>query len=146
MLIPKIGFFSWVAVQYKILTLDNLQRRGFILVNRCVLCYDNEDSIDHLLIHCIYSREVFNSVLSQCQVAWVVPKLATNLMLQWENPFASPWMRRLWDFGLQHVWWGLWKEQNNRVFQNVGNLAPRLAIKTLNFIRENVSIVRFKEL
>lgn len=145
-LIPKIGFFSWATAQYRILTQDNLQRRGFALANKCVLCYDNEESMDHLLLHCNYSREVFSSTLLQFQVEWVAPRIVEDLMLQWENPFTSPWLRRLWNFGLQHVWWGLWKERNNRIFQNLSTLAPRLGIKILNFIRENVSIVKFKEL
>ncbi|CAN1315485.1 Putative ribonuclease H protein At1g65750 [Linum perenne] len=34
----KVQFFCWVAYRNSIATTDNLQRRGFILPNRCVLC------------------------------------------------------------------------------------------------------------
>jgi hypothetical protein len=32
---PRVAFFVWTAVQNKILTLDNLGRRGMVVVNRC---------------------------------------------------------------------------------------------------------------
>jgi hypothetical protein len=35
---PKVAFFVWMAVCCKILTLDNLGRRGIVVVNRCWLC------------------------------------------------------------------------------------------------------------
>jgi hypothetical protein len=35
---PKVAFFAWTAIYSKILTLDNLRRRGIIVVNRCWFC------------------------------------------------------------------------------------------------------------
>jgi hypothetical protein len=32
---PRVAFFVWTAVHSKILTLDNLGRRGLVVVNRC---------------------------------------------------------------------------------------------------------------
>ena len=45
-------FFPWEASWGKVLTLDQLKRRGIPLVNKCFLCEDDEETIDHLLIHC----------------------------------------------------------------------------------------------
>ena len=46
--IPKrVAFFVWTAVHGQILTLDNLMLRGRILVNRCCMCYQNEETVDH---------------------------------------------------------------------------------------------------
>ena len=50
--LPKIGFFAWEASWCKVLTLDWLKRRGVTLANRCFLCEEEDESIDHLLIHC----------------------------------------------------------------------------------------------
>ena len=44
--------FVWIAVHGQILTLDNLMLRGRILVNRCCMCHRNEETVDHLLLHC----------------------------------------------------------------------------------------------
>ena len=35
-----------------VLTLDQVQRRGCSLANRCYFCHLLEESIDHLLLHC----------------------------------------------------------------------------------------------
>ena len=45
-------FFVWTAVHGQILTLDNLMLRGRILVNWCCMCHHNEETVDHLLLHC----------------------------------------------------------------------------------------------
>ena len=34
----KVGFFAWEASWGKVLTLDQLKKRGRILANRCFLC------------------------------------------------------------------------------------------------------------
>ena len=49
---PKISFFAWEAAWGKVLTLDLVQKRGWSLENRCFMCLENEETIDHLLLHC----------------------------------------------------------------------------------------------
>ena len=43
----------------KVLTLDQVQKKGLVLANRCYLCQAYEESIDHLLLHCEWTREVW---------------------------------------------------------------------------------------
>jgi hypothetical protein len=50
---PRVTFFAWTAVCSKILTLDNVGRRGMVVVNRCWLCEMEGESVDHLLLHCV---------------------------------------------------------------------------------------------
>ena len=38
------------------LTLDQLKRRGRALANRCFWCEENDETIEHLLIHCKKAR------------------------------------------------------------------------------------------
>ena len=49
---PKVSFFASEATWGKALTLDQLQRRGWSLANRCFLYYAHEELIDHILLHC----------------------------------------------------------------------------------------------
>ena len=36
--------------------LDQLKRRGWTLVNKCFFCLDDEESTNHILIHCMKTR------------------------------------------------------------------------------------------
>ena len=56
---PRVSFFGWEATWGKALTLDQLQRRGLALANRCYLCQRNEESIDHILLHCEKPRTLW---------------------------------------------------------------------------------------
>ena len=57
---PKLSFFVWEASWGRVLTLDRLQKRGWALTNRCFLCQTCGESIDHLLLHCERTREVWS--------------------------------------------------------------------------------------
>ena len=53
---PKVALFAWEASWGKVLTLEQLQTRGFSLANRCFLCLSEAKSVDHLLLHCDKTR------------------------------------------------------------------------------------------
>ncbi|RVW17733.1 putative ribonuclease H protein [Vitis vinifera] len=59
----KVAFFVWEATWGKVLTLDRLQRRGLQLPNRCFLCGCEEESVNHILIHCTVVRALWDIVL-----------------------------------------------------------------------------------
>ncbi|RVW15499.1 putative inactive ATP-dependent zinc metalloprotease FTSHI 1, chloroplastic [Vitis vinifera] len=61
---PKVAFFTWEASWGKILTLDQLQRRGYSLANRCFLCLAEAETVDHLLLHCVMTRALWNLLFS----------------------------------------------------------------------------------
>ena len=72
----RVAFFVWTAVHGQILTLNNIMLRGRILVNRCCMCHRNEETVDHLLLHCpvahtlwVYMFKIFGYNRS-CQALW----------------------------------------------------------------------------
>lgn len=52
MLIPKVIYYSWIALKDSCLTQNDLMMRNFKIVNRCYICLCNLDSIYHLFFHC----------------------------------------------------------------------------------------------
>ena len=50
---PRVLAFCWVERSHKILTLDKLRRCKHIIVNGCPMCLKDEESVLHLLIHCV---------------------------------------------------------------------------------------------
>jgi len=48
----KACFFAWAAAKGKIPTEDKLKRRNFSGPSRCLLCLEDEETVDNLLVHC----------------------------------------------------------------------------------------------
>ena len=48
----KVVFFAWEATWGKVLTLNRLQKRGWQFPNRCYLCGCEEETVNHILLHC----------------------------------------------------------------------------------------------
>ena len=46
------------------LILDQLKKRGRSLANRCFLCAEGEETIDHLLIHCSKAKILWDLLLA----------------------------------------------------------------------------------
>ena len=70
-------------VAFKILTLDNLRRRGMVVANRCWLCEANEESVDHLLLHCGAARALWDTFFSRFGLCWVMPSTVKDLYASW---------------------------------------------------------------
>ena len=47
--------FLWTAAWGRILTHDNLMRRGFSLVSCCCMCQCRGETVAHLLLHCDFA-------------------------------------------------------------------------------------------
>lgn len=56
---PRVSFFVWLAFLGKIMTSDNIRRRGMILVDRCTMCKADNETISHLFIHYIVATAVW---------------------------------------------------------------------------------------
>jgi hypothetical protein len=74
-------FLVWTTDLGKIVTLDNLRRRNFVVVEWCCMCQKSEESVDHLLIHCEVSRELWSSIFNLFGVDWAMPRWVKNLLV-----------------------------------------------------------------
>ena len=69
----KVGFFVWEVWWGKILTMDQLKKRGFSLANRCLFCGQTEEVLEHLFIHCPKIWNLWTTLFSLSKSGWVVP-------------------------------------------------------------------------
>ena len=111
-------FFAWEAVWGKILTVDILMKRGWQMVNRCNFCKESEEAIDHILIHCTKTRELWIFLLALFGVAWVFQDLVRNLLLQWKVKGFQKKNGVVWHLAPICLFWCVWKERNRRIFKD----------------------------
>lgn len=57
-------------MQGKVLTQDNLCKRGFAILNRCVLCEANSENAYIILLDCEYSYPLWIKFLSLWDIGW----------------------------------------------------------------------------
>ena len=80
-----MGFFAWEASWGKVLTLDQLKKRGWTLANRSFFCCEKEESIDHILIHCTKTRVLWELLFALFGVMWVLPYSVRDTLLGWHG-------------------------------------------------------------
>ena len=115
---PKVCFFAWEASWGKALTLDQIQKRGWALPNRCYLCHSNEESIDHLLLHCVKTRALWEVFFSLFGVLWVFPSSVKETLLSWNGFFVGKKRKKVWRVGPLCIFWTVWKARNKIAFED----------------------------
>jgi hypothetical protein len=62
---PKCKFFLWLATHNRCWTTDHLARRGLEHLEKCLLCDQEEETVQHILVACVFSRQVWFLALSR---------------------------------------------------------------------------------
>ena len=128
---PKIGIFTWEAVWGKVLTLDNLKRRGMAFANRCFMCEEGEETINHLLIHCRIAKMLWELLLSIGGFSWVFPSSVRYTLLAWQGVAVGNKRKKIWTAAAMCLFWTIWCARNRLAFENKVTSAQRLKI---NFV------------
>ena len=81
----RVCFFVWSVAWRRILTCDNLIRRGYTMTSWCCMCLCNGESVDCLLIHCLMAGSLWNFVLRSFGIQWVPPNQIMDLLDGWWN-------------------------------------------------------------
>ena len=88
--VPKrVSFFLWKIARGSILTIDNLVQRCLPLVNWCCMCQCDEETVDHLLLHCKFAYVLWSEVFLIFGIQWVMLKAIASLLFGWWN-----WLRK----------------------------------------------------
>ncbi|GLJ48810.1 hypothetical protein SUGI_1029260 [Cryptomeria japonica] len=69
MLHPK-SIISKITCDERVSTTNNLVKKGFQVVNRCISCAE-EETVEHLFFNCSYVCEVWEKVFASLEVAWL---------------------------------------------------------------------------
>ncbi|XP_071698924.1 uncharacterized protein [Rutidosis leptorrhynchoides] len=136
-LIPqKIGIFIWRAKQNRLPVRSELDIRGIDLHStRCPVCDDSIETLEHLLLHCKFAKDIWNRILHWWKVDDLKITNLTDLALAKNlnvKTFTgvSIWQAIIWITGYH-----IWKNRNDIVFGKKVSCAPKIIadIQTLSF-------------
>ena len=69
--------------------LDQLKCCGRALANRCFLCEEEEETIEHLLIHCSKAKMLWNLFLMIVGSSWVFLLSVLHTFLAWQGAYVG---------------------------------------------------------
>ena len=114
-------FFVWTAAWNKILTCDNLRKRGYTLPSWCCMCCCGGETADHLLLHCSVANALWSWVFYSFGVQWVMSGTVVSLLSSWWNGLGRH-SSAIWNMVPICLMWTIWKERNQRTFEDVYHL------------------------
>lgn len=117
----KVACFSWIVAWEACLTQSNLQKRRFQLCSRCPLCEEHPEEVGHLFLHCRVTRQLWNMFLAMLGMSWAMPKSIVELLQGWSREGISKKSLRTWNTIPQAMWWTIWLERNNRIFEGTSS-------------------------
>jgi hypothetical protein len=122
----RVSFFLWSATWGRILTCDNLMRRGYSLATWCCMCRSAEETGTHLLIHCAMASDLWHMVLRSFGVIWVFPNNIGDLLFGWFNYFGKH-KSSIWNLVPHCLMWTVWRERNSRIFEDEDHSKTKLS-------------------
>ena len=89
------------------LTPDHIKMRGRALANRCFLYGEEEETVDHLLIHCTKARLLWDLLLAIFGVPWVFPLSVRETLLPWRGTFVGKKRKKAWMAAPLSIFWSI---------------------------------------
>jgi hypothetical protein len=115
----KCKFFMWLVAQNKCWTADRLAWHGMDHPEKCLLCDQEEETIDHIMLSFVFARQFWFNWLQQVHLQMLTPQPDVSSFLEWwrEANERAPGQIKAWLNSLVILGaWTLWKHRNRCVF------------------------------
>ena len=135
----KIKAFIWLVIKGRILTKDNLCKKGWKGTNKCEFCDANE-YIDHLFFTCSLARFLWNvvgSALGNPQT----PLSFFDLCQNWLPKYTGK-DRMVIAIGTTALLWSIWKARNKSCFQSSLPRDPTDIIVSLCYMLDSWGVLQ----
>eukprot|EP00253_Pinus_taeda_P033403 PITA_33403 len=114
---PKIALFAWLVGKERILTWDNIQKRGLLGPSKCSLCNKENETQNHILNNCRYAEKMWTETRKLYGKERRDPRDIKSTIFLWnKEKFNCKVIKRAWDLTVGFTIWFLWKERNRRIF------------------------------
>jgi hypothetical protein len=118
----------WLVAHNKCWTADRLAHCGLPHPEYCPLCDQDEETIDHLLVHCVFAREFWFNLFRQVGLQILSPQPTELSFHAWWEKASSSTTKGLLRQGVNSLIilraWTIWNHRNGCVFDGA---APNLA-------------------
>lgn len=115
----KCKIFARFAVQQRLWTSDRGARHGLQdNSSPCYTCLQEEDTVEHIVVQCVYARQVWHTCFDSLQIN-VPPPNNTDTFVEWWLRARSGFQgkhKRGFDSVVIGAAWMLWKQRNAKVF------------------------------
>jgi hypothetical protein len=127
---PKVKFFFWLVMHGRCWTADRRFRHGLQDSNACIFCDQGAETMNHILLGCPFSREVWEAWLRKLHLQYIVVVQDEPAIPWWlRSRKALPkQLRSGFDSLFFLIGWSIWKERNAKTFDGVSTLAARLEV------------------
>ena len=118
---PRVEFMTWLALLNKLNTREMLVKKGIIPpeANVCTFCSSQPESIDHLLLGCSRSRNIWLSLTTELAVT-IGTTQSFRMFYEWwmSRRFANKVRKKLHILSFFAITWSLWTKRNMMIFKN----------------------------
>ena len=106
------------------------------------MCKCNSESVNHLFLHCPVASELWDMVFGLFEVNWVMPLSVVGLFACWQGHFGRLCNGVVWKVVPPCLMWCIWKERNNRCFEDSERAMPDLKLLFIRTLLDWFSVWR----
>ncbi len=146
---PKLKVFLWLAARNRLLTADQLTKRGWVGPSMCCMCGGDSETLEHLFFICPFAVEVWGGLLqNSATILGCILGSKGDLAGRWlrTRKLAHGRFKSLLDWGFAATCWELWLERNRRLFTGRSCTARQCAVQVQVTLATWSEVWRHREL
>lgn len=141
-LIPRHAIILWMAIRGKLYTQDKLVSMGIIQINRCVLCKEEEETLDHLFSSCPFTARIWSLLCDRCALPRSHRRWETNVEWLSRNFSDKSLLSLIVRLMFAAFVYSLWKERKMRMQSGKTRRLVQIYLEILEYVRTRTIYLR----